>query len=297
MSFVKIMLDSKAPGKDKGPAYKKEKKGFLKQRDLMAFWVKAARRGDYALLRHIVKVEKGDTQLYGFGRLHQAAILQGAEAEAVKILKRQTLTKPTPDDHAVVPMHLACVNPDPAILKNFFRMYPTSFQTDGKGRDLIHYAVANKNPDILEFLIQKRQIINNADNEGLTPMMIACKLGRIKSVQLLLEDQAKQQAALDPKDKDYQHYASFYSYMDTPGPYQNTPLHYAAKHNSIQIVKALVEAGANLELKNFYNETPFAVACAQGNLEIAEYLIEKGANIHGADKQQKSPLIKACMNG
>jgi ankyrin repeat protein len=67
-------------------------------------------------------------------------------------------------------------------------MYPTSFQTDGKGRDLIHYAAANKNPDILEFLIQKRQIINNADNEGLTPMMVACKLGRIKSVQLLLED-------------------------------------------------------------------------------------------------------------
>ena len=94
-------------------------------------------------------------------------------------------------------------------------MYPTSFQTDGKGRDLIHYAVANRNPDILEFLIQKRQIINNTDNEGITPMMIACKLNRIKSVQLLLEDQQKQQATLDPKDKDYQHYASFYSYMDT----------------------------------------------------------------------------------
>jgi ankyrin repeat protein len=85
--------------------------------------------------------------------LHQAALLQGSEAEAVKILKRQTLIKGTPDDHALVPMHLACINPDPAILKNFFRMYPTSFQTDGKGRDLIHYAVANRNPDILEFLI------------------------------------------------------------------------------------------------------------------------------------------------
>ena len=130
-------------------------------------------------------------------------------------------------------MHLACINPDPIILKNFFRMYPTSFQTDGKGRDLIHYAVANRNPDILEFLIQKRQIINNTDNEGITPMMIACKLNRIKSVQLLLEDQQKQQATLDPKDKDYQHYASFYSYMDTSGPFQQTPLHYACKSNAI----------------------------------------------------------------
>ena len=75
MSFVKIMLESKSSGADKGPAYKKNKKGFLKQQDLKAFWVKAARRGDYALLRHILKVEKGDSSIYGFGRLHQAAIL------------------------------------------------------------------------------------------------------------------------------------------------------------------------------------------------------------------------------
>jgi len=128
MSFVKIMLDTKrSQSKNKGPVYKKEKKGFLKQKDLVAFWVKAARRGDFNLFRHIIKEQKGDSQLYGFGRLHQASILSGPEAEAVKVLKRQTLTKPTPDDHAVVPMHLACINPDPSILKNFFRLYPTSF--------------------------------------------------------------------------------------------------------------------------------------------------------------------------
>jgi hypothetical protein len=34
MSFVKIMLESKAHKKDKGPAFKKEKKGFLKPKDL-----------------------------------------------------------------------------------------------------------------------------------------------------------------------------------------------------------------------------------------------------------------------
>ena len=76
MTFVKIMLDTKrGSSKEKGPAFKKDKKGFLKQKDLVAFWVKAARRGDFALLKHIVTAEKGDSQLYGFGRLHQAAIL------------------------------------------------------------------------------------------------------------------------------------------------------------------------------------------------------------------------------
>jgi hypothetical protein len=61
--------------KDKGPVYKKEKKGFLKDKDLVAFWAKAARRGDFALLKHLLTTEKGSTAVYGFGRLHQAAIL------------------------------------------------------------------------------------------------------------------------------------------------------------------------------------------------------------------------------
>lgn len=89
MSFVKIMLNTKRGlSKDKGPVYKKEKKGFLKDKDLVAFWAKAARRGDFALLKHLLTTEKGSTAVYGFGRLHQAAILQGAEADAVKVLKR-----------------------------------------------------------------------------------------------------------------------------------------------------------------------------------------------------------------
>ena len=77
----------------------------------------------------------------------------------------------------------------------------------------------------------------------------------------------------------------FYSYANSVGPYKNTPLHYAMRSGSLPIVKALVEAGASLESKNFYSDTPLSVACEQGHLDIVKYLLSKGANIHGADKQ------------
>ena len=59
---------------------------------------------------------------------------------------------------------------------------------DSKGRDLVHYAVMNRNSDALEFLINRRQIVNNTDNDGMTPLMLACKYGMAKSVELLLQD-------------------------------------------------------------------------------------------------------------
>ena len=72
--------------------------------------------------------------------------------------------------------------------------------------------------------------------------------------------------------------------MKTVGPYQNTPLHYAMRSGNLAIVKALVEAGALLDVKNFYNDTPLSVACQKGELAIADHLLKKGANIHGVDK-------------
>ena len=71
MSFVKIMINTKCGvSNNKGPVFKKEKKGFLKNKDLVSFWAKAARRGDFALLKHLLTAEKGSTLVYGFGRLH-----------------------------------------------------------------------------------------------------------------------------------------------------------------------------------------------------------------------------------
>lgn len=56
---------------------------------------------------------------------------------------------------------------------------------------------------------------------------------------------------------------------------QNTPLHIAADQENFEIVKVLVENGANVNLQNIYGETPYYLA---QNNDIRAYLIANGAN-------------------
>ena len=226
----------------------------------MNYWQKAVRKGDYNLVKYIFQQNEKQKMLY-LSKQFTNAILQGEEAEKIRILNRNSLLKGSDEEFAILPAHIACINPDPTALHVFFRMYPTSLQTDQKGRDLIHYAVMNQNQAILEFLLSKKQIVNNADSEGITPLMLACKYGKEASVALILEDQEAQKEKLDKDDKDFSFYDNFYSYCDSVGPYKNTPLHYAVRGGSLKIVKRLVESGANFDAKNFYNDTPLSVAC------------------------------------
>ena len=73
--------------------------------------------------------------------------------------------------------------------------------------------------------------------------------------------------------------------------YEETPLHLASKNGCVEIVKMLIEAGANIEAKNMWMQflifrsldTPLHVA-STGCLEIAKILIEAGADIHALDQ-------------
>ncbi|ABJ77150.1 Ankyrin-related protein [Leptospira borgpetersenii serovar Hardjo-bovis str. JB197] len=71
----------------------------------------------------------------------------------------------------------------------------------------------------------------------------------------------------------------------------SSPLHYAVeqKHN-IQIVKQLVEHGANVNGKNASQETPLYDA---GSKEIAEYLLQQGADPTVKNGFGETPLERA----
>lgn len=56
---------------------------------------------------------------------------------------------------------------------------------------------------------------------------------------------------------------------------QNTPLHIAADEENFEIVKLLVENGANVNLENIYGETPYYLT---HNNDIRAYLVANGAN-------------------
>ncbi len=59
----------------------------------------------------------------------------------------------------------------------------------------------------------------------------------------------------------------------------NTPLHLAAKHGHLGIVKDLVRYGADINAENLSGYTPLALAIKGGNREVEEFLRQMGGKV------------------
>lgn len=60
----------------------------------------------------------------------------------------------------------------------------------------------------------------------------------------------------------------------------NKPLGYAAMFGTVEIVEAILKAGADIDGQMAYDDSPLIKAISNGNEEIALYLIEKGADVN-----------------
>ena len=69
----------------------------------------------------------------------------------------------------------------------------------------------------------------------------------------------------------------------------------AAQH--FDIVRLLVDKGANINHSSINNSSPLRVACLRGNLEIVQFLLNNGANLAIAYMNRYSCLMAACGIG
>jgi len=75
------------------------------------------------------------------------------------------------------------------------------------------------------------------------------------------------------------------------------PLHVAVKHNRFECLQYMIEKGANINVKDHFDETPLHYAVWDRNYEIAKFLIEKGADINAKNANGYTPLhVTAYVN-
>lgn len=261
------------------------------------------RRGNVEFLRSRIKKD-GPTLLerlfnnmgYGFNRYHHIALDDDVEG---RINKLSMLKKPH-TNKGICPLHVACINPNITVLRKFYTTNPDYSAADFDQRKLMHYAAANVSDVALQFLVSKSIPINDKDLRGVTPLMIACELGRTDNVKLIIKEQKKQLEDLDPEDEDYHLMLKSSDFINNYGPNHQFPIHYAVTSGSIETVKALVEGAKDtidLEVRTTDGKSPLSIACCQGYYDIAEYLLSKGVQVYETKKQKKNPLIWAAQNG
>lgn len=156
--------------------------------------------------------------------------------------------------------------------------------------------IHENNYELAKFILETSESsfnINQLDEEGRTPLLLAAERKDIKMVEILL------QSGLDPdiKVKSRNGYTVLHYALLGPGGYklfkllvsrgadinaivdQGTPLHFAVKQNNIRAAEMLLEKKVDLEAKDSAMRTPLVVAMQLKKENMVELLTNEGASL------------------
>jgi ankyrin repeat protein len=163
------------------------------------------------------------------------------------------------------------------------------------------YAVRENCRDCVEVLLKHKADVNLADPTDAPPLSIAMMNGNWDVAKRLVEAGADVNA-WDVFGQSPLHVAI--SYMNTRGG--NNPLDLDAQNKATgrDLVKILVERGANPNQELFYKPpgrdtgvgrglTPFLAACASGDIDLVKLLLAHGGNPKLATADGQGPIILA----
>lgn len=156
-------------------------------------------------------------------------------------------------------------------------------QTDAWGKTALHIAVEIQNAEAVELLLNQDRInVDAVEEDGLTPLMYASKKPNLKIIQMLL-----------------QHGCSIH--QTARSLYGRTAIHFAVEGSSLEVIKLLIENGADLNTQDSELNTALHIAMQRRDLEILAMLLYYNvdtsiSNVFGPPIQEaKTPEIRELL--
>ncbi len=244
-------------------------------------------------------------------RLADAAMKR--DVAAVRTLLQQKVDVNAPGKDGTPALHWVVRVDDLETARMLIQAGANAKLADRYGVTPLYIACTNGNAAMVRLLLDAGADANSADPTGETPLMTASKVGDLESVKVLLDRGAK---------------------VDTTDPtFQQTALMIAVRENRSDVVRLLVERGANVNAKTRTGETPgwilpnsvpgfghgigivrgglpergsryfipgaltpLLYAARDGRLEAAKILVAAGADLKIADANGITPLLMAVSN-
>ncbi|XP_063412640.1 uncharacterized protein LOC134695346 [Mytilus trossulus] len=130
--------------------------------------------------------------------------------------------------------------------------------------------------DTVEMLLQTNDYVNQCNEDGKSPLYVACKGGHINTVKILLKNTAN----------------VFQCNMQN-----QSPLYAACKGGHKGIVELLLKKDTGVNQCDTGGCSLLYVACARGHTDTVELLLKNGADFNQCNTQDESPLYAACGGG
>ncbi|XP_031331829.1 uncharacterized protein LOC116162352 [Photinus pyralis] len=137
----------------------------------------------------------------------------------------------------------------------------------------LHYAIS-LGVDVVDALLDLG--VNEQDDQGYTPLLLAVQNGALETAKLLLEKGA------DVRIKDNR---------------DNTCLHFATDHSDVELLQMFLGKGIDINCSNGLCETPLLRALKGDQLEHAKILLAEGADCSVVDGENGSCLVYCAQFG
>ncbi len=232
--------------------------------------------------------------------------------EIVKLLLAHDVDVNVPNKDGSTAIHIAAENGFAEIVQLLLDAGAHVQTKNNSGKTALDYASKNNHQKIIALLID-----HGADEEELKQdeWFKAISNNDILQVKKLLA----QGISIDIQVKDgwnftALHIASDYGYTElvalllannaNPNRYSTVaamiggevPLHRALRREHKEIVKLLLEHGADVNIKDAHGYTALHLAVYSGNIEIIQLLLACGADIHAKHVDETTPLHAAFIN-
>jgi glycerophosphodiester phosphodiesterase len=201
-------------------------------------------------------------------------------------------------------LDLAAVNDDPTLIELVLERLPASFITDAPdifGRRPLHYAALNGFARIASALIHDlhrrhtegdTRIIDLSadawcDNEGYTPLFYAVLRGHAETVRVLIDEGGMTNVDVLVDEPGY----STTNSKDKTTTTESVPVASAAA------ATAGISGSPIAQYNQHYAHTPLILAARLGYTDVVRVLVERGANVNFCDGDNETPLHQTARYG
>ncbi|KXT18471.1 hypothetical protein AC579_2243 [Pseudocercospora musae] len=237
----------------------------------------ACHGGDLAtaefLVDHGADVTKRDN--YGYTILHSVA--KGGFLQLLEYTISKDIPVDIENDSGNTPLHLACWEGRLAAAKFLVDHGADVTKRDNYGYTILHFAAKAGSLQLLEYTISNDIPVDVKNDFGETPLYLACRRGDLATAEFLVDHGA------DVTKRDN---------------YGNTVFHLATKSHdpSALLLEYVSSVGLPVDVQNDWGETPLHLASEwPANITALKFLVEAGADINKKNYRGHSPLGTAIQ--